>query len=342
MPLSAVRSSSSSAPTALLRSADAEGRLAAQGRSAPAAAPLLRSLSSPHLSPLAERDREAGMRREAALAARFGSCQPARGKAKTGADGQVSHRSPIQKQELEPAQHGYRRVRVNPTRVLIAEHQGPETSTFFIRRQADLEAVRRVDRPAEAARTGAGPLQDLLRLDDLRAQRIQYKWDISANGSLVIGEVLVGAPESVREQVAAGLRKKAEDASRPPAAMKEKKQKKEKKEKKEKDATRNADPDPRQFMLGHVTLVGGALIAEPWQATRGLPQAHISGTLYARPDGTLCIDNDSGRFSEYEDRVLAHLKSVADMFARLGLPVAVDWMPKAPIPLARPAPRAPG
>ncbi len=114
--------------------------------------------------------------------------------------------------------------------------------------------------------------------------------------------------------------------------MKEKKQKKEKKEKKEKDATRNADPDPRQFMLGHVTLVGGALIAEPWQATRGLPQAHISGTLYARPDGTLCIDNDSGRFSEYEDRVLAHLKSVADMFARLGLPVAVDWMPKAPIP----------
>ncbi|SDO74114.1 hypothetical protein SAMN04489708_10375 [Paracidovorax cattleyae] len=276
------------------------------------------------------------MRREAALAARFGSCQPARGKTKTGADGQVGHRSPIQKQELEPAQQGYRRVRVNPTRVLIAEHQGPGSSTFFIRRQADLEAVQRFDGPVDAAGRGAGPLQDLLRLDDLRAHRVQYKWDISANGSLVIGEVLVGAPEGVREHVAAGLRKKAEDTARMPAA-KEKKKKDPKK-----DAAGDAGPDPRQFMLGHVTLVGGALVAEPWQATRGLPQAHISGTLYARPDGTLCIDNDSGRFSEYEDRVPGHLQSVADMFARLGLPVAVDWTPKTPIPLARPAPHARG
>ncbi|WP_053842974.1 XopV/AopV family type III secretion system effector [Paracidovorax avenae] len=337
MPLSPLRSSSLPS-TASLHNAPADGGLAAPGRPEPAATPLRRSLSSPHLTPLSARDREAGIRREAALAARFGSCQPARGKAKTGADGQVSYRSPIQKQELEPAQHGYRRVRINPTRVLIAEHQGPETSTFFIRHQADLEAVRRVDRPVDAAGMGAGPLQGLLRLDDLRAHRVQYKWDISANGSLVIGEVLVGAPEEVRERVAAGLRKKAEDASRAPAAMKEKKQKK---EKKEKDAAGDAEPDPRQFMLGHVTLVGGALVAEPWQATRGLPQAHISGMLYARPDGTLCIDNDSGRFSEYEDRVPAHLQSVADMFARLGLPVAVDWKPKAPIPLARPAPRPP-
>ncbi len=339
MPLSPLRSSSLP-PAASLHGAPADRGLAAPGHPEPAATPLRRSLSSPHLTPLSERDRKAGIRREAALAARFGSCQPARGKAKTGADGQVSYRSPIQEQELEPARHGYRRVRINPTRVLIAEHQGPETSTFFIRRQADLEAVRRVDRPADASRTGVGPLQDLLRLDDLRTHRVQYKWDISANGSLVIGEVLVGAPEEVREQVAAGLRKKAEDASRAPAAMKEKKQKEEKKEKK--DAAGDAAPDPRQFMLGHVTLVGGSLVAEPWQATRGLPQAHISGMLYARPDGTLCIDNDSGRFSEYEDRVPAHLQSVADMFSRLGLPVAVDWRPKAPIPLARTAPRAPG
>jgi len=77
--------------------------------------------------------------------------------------------------------------------------------------------------------------------------------------------------------------------------------------------------------LGHPTLVGGMKI----------PEARISGMLYANSDGKLAINNDSGRFSEYEDRKPAHLTSVAEIFKNHNLPVETEWMQVKTIPLAR-------
>lgn len=66
----------------------------------------------------------------------------------------------------------------------------------------------------------------------------------------------------------------------------------------------------------------------PWQENRLIPEARLSGTLYYDPNGELCIDNDSGRFSEYADRTPQHLDNVAKLFQSYGVPVTPQWKEK--------------
>ncbi len=72
----------------------------------------------------------------------------------------------------------------------------------------------------------------------------------------------------------------------------------------------------------------------PWQENRLIPEARLSGTLYYDPNGALCIDNDSGRFSEYADRTPQHLANVAKLFESYGVTVTPQWKEKQ-IPLQR-------
>ncbi|GKS95785.1 XopV/AopV family type III secretion system effector [Acidovorax sp. SUPP1855] len=346
-----VPSSSSVQPPTLCAESAGQASTLAHPALAGRQRPLQRSASAPALAVPGAAELQVDQARDDALTQRFGSSQPARGKVKTDAQGQVIRRCPIQKQEMEPAYGDYRRVRVNPTRVFVAEHAAPDgRGRLFIRRQADLDARDRSDGGGAAALNAAaaadpapaGGLAAQLRLDDLRAHKVRYKWDIAPNGSLVIGEVLVGAPPEVAQALAAQDQAKAANPEKAKEKQKEKvkdtAEKEEKAGKPDKVAKKKPEDalDPRAFMQGHVTLVGGSLVASPWQSTAGFPHARISGLLYARADGSLCINNDSGRFSEYEDRRPEHLEQVAALFGRAGVPVAVAWVEKKPIALARP------
>lgn len=151
-----------------------------------------------------------------------------------------------------------------------------------IKTQADIGCVD-LAKGAPAASRSLSELIDVARLVG-KPGVFKYKWDISANGTLIIGEIHVPKPEG------GGV-----------------------------------------HQLGHPTLVGGAL---------RIPEARISGMLYADKAGNLIIDNDSGRFSEYEDRSKEQLDEVAALFRENGLPVEVNWVdmqnktkPRPPIEL---------
>lgn len=79
---------------------------------------------------------------------------------------------------------------------------------------------------------------------------------------------------------------------------------------------------------GHPTLVGG--LREPEARMGGeLRFGMLAGDLAP----TLYINNDSGRYSEYVDRVREHLKNVGDRFRELGLPVKEQWIDKPAVAL---------
>ncbi|WP_231669803.1 XopV/AopV family type III secretion system effector [Ralstonia solanacearum] len=199
------------------------------------------------------------------LAEKYGSRQPARGKSK---------KSPIQRDEREKLPHGGWRTRVNPTRILVKSKS--------IKTQADIGCVD-LAKGAPAASRSLSELIDVARL--VREPGVfKYKWDMSVNGTLIIGNIHVPKPDG--------------------------------------DGV---------HQLGHPTLVGGA---------RRIPEARISGTLYADKAGNLIIDNDSGRFSEYEDRSKEQLDEVAALFRKNKLPVQANWVdmqnkskPRPPIKL---------
>lgn len=199
------------------------------------------------------------------LAEKYGSRQPARGKAK---------RSPIQPDEKEKLPHGGWCTRVNPTRILV--------KPTGIKTQADIACVDLAKRTSAASRS----LPELIDVARLVREPggFKYKWNMSVNGTLIIGNIHVPKPDGN------GV-----------------------------------------YQLGHPTLVGGA---------RRIPEARISGTLYADKAGNLIIDNDSGRFSEYEDRSKEQLDEVAALFRKNKLPVQANWVdmqnktkPRPPIKL---------
>ncbi|WP_197338501.1 XopV/AopV family type III secretion system effector [Ralstonia solanacearum] len=202
---------------------------------------------------------------EKTLAEKYGSLQPARGKPR---------RSPIQPDEREKLPQGGWRTRVNPTRILV--------KSTGIKTQADIERGG-VSPDARAVPRRLAELIDVERL--VREPGVfKYKWDISANGTLIIGNIHVPKPDG-----------------------------------------------KGMYQLGHPTLVGGA---------RRIPEARISGMLYADKAGKLIIDNDSGRFSEYEDRSKEQLDEVAELFRKNKLPVEANWVdmqnktkPRPPIKL---------
>ncbi|AMP40455.1 XopV/AopV family type III secretion system effector [Ralstonia solanacearum] len=180
------------------------------------------------------------------LTEKYGSAQPARGK---------HGRSAIQRDERDKLPQGGWRTCVNPTRILV--------TPTGIKTQADIARGGLTDGPRS--------LPDLIDLDRLVKEPgvFKYKWDMSRNGTLIIGNIQVQKPDG--------------------------------------DGV---------LHLGHPTLVGG----------RRIPEARISGMLYADEAGRLTIDNDSGRFSEYNDRSKAQLEEVAALFKDNGLAVAVSWV----------------
>ncbi len=181
------------------------------------------------------------------LTERFGSGQPARGK---------PGKSPIQPNEREKLPQGGWRTRVNPTRILV--------TSKGIKTQADIERG--------ILEYTSRSLRDLIDVDRLIREpgKFMYKWDMSLNGTFIIGNIFVPKPNG------RGV-----------------------------------------HQLGHPTLVGG----------RPIPEARISGMLYADETGRLIINNDSGRFSEYDDRDKSQLHEVA-LFLKQhgGLDVAVQWI----------------
>ncbi|MBO9748184.1 MULTISPECIES: XopV/AopV family type III secretion system effector [Xanthomonas] len=242
------------------------------------------------------------------LDALFGSTQPARGKQLE--DG--THRTPIQSQEIETPAGGHAQVKINPTRLFVST--GPALKTLHRLDPAKLskdlglseDAIDRIrSTPTFHEQTESGvpsstPLAQRLRLEDLRDKKVEYKWNIASNGSLVIGE---GHPGVVLDEPMTS-----------------------------KDARKKKQP----YAQGHVTLVGGQpWNRTTWQENRQIPEARISGTLYYNTDGELCIDNDSGRFSEYADRTSDHLENVSKLFQHYGLPVTPEWKAKKQIPLQR-------
>ncbi len=195
-----------------------------------------------------------------------------------------STRCPIQKQEKETLPNGQWRTYVNPTRILVTP-SGIRTQAELLGTQTTNRLSGKTDKTGAATRNHRGPVRGLseyLQIDKLKKQEVMYKWDISKNGTLVIGEVLVNMKSTGADE-----RKKVK--------------------------------------LGHTTLVGG----------REIPEARISGMLFAEGDN-LMINNDSGRFSEYEDRKPGHLDAVERLFEKNGLPVQTRWVQKEPIPLAAP------
>ncbi|EFF47481.1 type III secretion system effector protein [Xanthomonas citri pv. aurantifolii str. ICPB 10535] len=242
------------------------------------------------------------------LDALFGSTQPARGKQLE--DG--THRTPIQSQEIETPAGGHAQVKINPTRLFVSTAPALEMPRRLdpAKLSKDLglseDAIDRIrSTPTFRGQTETGapsvaPLAQRLRLDDLRDRKVEYKWDIAGNGSLVIGE---GHPGVVLDEPMTS-----------------------------KDARKKKQP----YAQGHVTLVGGQPWNKtPWQENRLIPEARLSGTLYYNTGGELCIDNDSGRFSEYADRAPQHLENVAKLFRHCGLPVTPQWKAKKQIPLQR-------
>ncbi|MCS4509590.1 XopV/AopV family type III secretion system effector [Xylophilus ampelinus] len=248
------------------------------------------------------------------LDALFASVQPARGKIWDTESGAV-HRTPIQKQEIEDLGEGRARVRINPTRLFVSTaparedaHSGDSSALAerFGMTVDEIDNSRRT--PTFRAQTetdGATPSQrslaQRLRLDDLREKKLEYKWNIAKNGSLVIGEVHPGV--ALDEPM----------------------------------TTKQARKKKQPFAQGHVTLVGGQPWQQPWQSNCQIPEARICGTLYYDDHGELSIDNDSGRFSEYVDRTPEHLAQVARLFQQYGLPVKQEWITKPPVPLRNPS-----
>ncbi|OOW68945.1 type III secretion system effector protein [Xanthomonas axonopodis pv. martyniicola] len=242
------------------------------------------------------------------LDALFGSTQPARGKQLE--DG--IHRTPIQTQEIETPAGGHAHVKINPTRLFVSTAPALEMQRRLAPAKLSkdlglsedaIDRIRSTPTFHEQTETGTpsvAPLARRLRLDDLRDKKVEYKWNIASNGSLVIGE---GHPGVVLDEPMTS-----------------------------KDARKKKQP----YAQGHVTLVGGQPWNKtPWQENRLIPEARLSGTLYYNTGGELCIDNDSGRFSEYADRTPQHLENVAKLFQQYGLPVTPQWKAKKQIPLQR-------
>ncbi|RBA99661.1 type III secretion system effector protein [Xanthomonas oryzae pv. oryzae] len=242
------------------------------------------------------------------LDALFGSTQPARGKQLE--DG--VHRTPIQTQEIETLADGNARIKINSTRLFVStapaldmprRHETAKLSEDLGLSEDAIDRIRSTPMFHEQTATGASsaaPLAQRLRLDDLRDKKVEYKWNIASNGSLVIGE---GHPGVVLDE---------------PMTSKSARKKK------------------QPYAQGHVTLVGGQPWNKtPWQENRLIPEARLSGTLYYDPNGALCIDNDSGRFSEYADRTPQHLANVAKLFESYGVTVTPQWKEKKQIPLQR-------
>lgn len=238
----------------------------------------------------------------------FGSTQPARGKQlESGV-----HRTPIQAQEIEMRADGHARVKINQTRLFVStapalgiarRHETGKLSENLRLSEDAIDRIRSTPTFQEQTATDlppTAPLAQRLRLDDLRDKKVEYKWNIASNGSLVIGE---GHPGVVLDE---------------PMTSKPARKKK------------------QPYAQGHVTLVGGQPWKSPWQDNRLVPQSRLSGTLYYNSDGELCIDNDSGRFSEYIDRTPKHLENVATLFRRYGVPVTPEWKDKTQIPLQNP------
>ena len=93
-------------------------------------------------------------------------------------------------------------------------------------------------------------------------------------------------------------------------------------------ARRNAFKDAlknKKLTLGHPTLVGG--FKEPEGRMGGELRY---GKLTDNSDPTFYINNDSGRYGEYEDRNKAMLENVAKRFENIGLSVKVQWIDKKP------------
>ncbi|QOK99835.1 type III effector protein (plasmid) [Ralstonia pseudosolanacearum] len=185
------------------------------------------------------------------LTEKYGSRQPARAK---------SGKKAIQPDEREKLPgKGLWRTRVNPTRILV--------TPTGIKTQADLEHPGQTSGAQMASRS----LREMIDVERLVREpgKFQYKWDISGNGTFIIGAMHVQKPDGK------GV-----------------------------------------HHLGHPTLVGGSKI----------PQARISGMLYADATGRLILNNDSGRFSEYADREKPQLEAVAAFLEQLGLTVEVEWI----------------
>lgn len=81
-------------------------------------------------------------------------------------------------------------------------------------------------------------------------------------------------------------------------------------------------PGGEKLGWGHPTLVGG--LKEP--------EARLGGELRFgtldknNPQPIFYINNDSGRYGEYEDRNTAMLRNVAERFKELNFPVAEQWI----------------
>lgn len=130
------------------------------------------------------------------LDALFGSIQPARGKQLE--DG--VHRTPIQTQEIETLADGNARIKINSTRLFVStapaldmprRHETAKLSEDLGLSEDAIDRIRSTPMFHEQTATGASsaaPLAQRLRLDDLRDKKVEYKWNIASNGSLVIGE----------------------------------------------------------------------------------------------------------------------------------------------------------
>ena len=78
--------------------------------------------------------------------------------------------------------------------------------------------------------------------------------------------------------------------------------------------TGKTQPDGRPERLGHPTLVDG----QP---------ARIGGEIKPQPDGTININNSSGRYSGHADRGPAQLDNAAKLFEESGMPVKPVYKP---------------
>jgi len=123
------------------------------------------------------------------LTALYGPSRPARAK-----EGQLA----IQKTEFEPEDSQRsekdRRTRVNPTRVWMTKavevnHAGESQRTPVVRIHSQ-SATKSAARPPESKLTCHLDLAALQRGD------VAYKWDVSANGTLIVGESKPVDPET--------------------------------------------------------------------------------------------------------------------------------------------------
>jgi len=148
------------------------------------------------------------------LTALYGPTRPARAKA---------GKLPVQETEFDPADahkpEHERRARVNPTRAWVTKTAaGPGMAhEVKIHSQAAMEA---------GAPPPAGSLLEHLDLEALRRGKVSYKWNVTNNGTLVVGESKPAVPDAGAEGSDAGEKK------------------------------------PRRIKMGHTTLVGGRPVPE--------------------------------------------------------------------------------